>query len=190
MVTTLHPVILPVSGADQALVGGERVRALSRRARVAVTRSAVLSGLKLGDFPKADSGAPLPMDGVYWSLSHKNEIVGGVAAPAAVGIDLETLRPIQDGVMTRVAEAAEWRMAGGRSLDTFFRFWTAKEAVLKAVGIGFAGISRCRIVEIVDETHMLLAFDGQRWPVEHHWFGRHVAAITTGNATVDWSVHC
>ena len=190
MATPLYPVILPVSGADQALVRGERVRALSRLARVAVTRSAALSGLKLGDFPKAGNGAPLPIDGVYWSLSHKNAVVGGVAAPVAVGIDLETVRPVSEAVMDRIATAAERRMAGGRTLDTFFRFWTAKEAVLKAVGIGFAGMSRCRVLDIMDDTRMLLAFDARRWPVEHHWFGGHVAAITAGDFTVAWSVRC
>ena len=188
MKTTLHPVILPVSAADRALVRGERVRALSRCARHAVALSCEMSGLRLDHFPKDADGVPMPVDGVYWSLSHKSAVVGGVAAPLPVGIDLETVRPVSEGVMDRIATAAEWRLVGGRSLDTFFRFWTAKEAVLKAEGIGFAGMSRCRVLDITDDARMLLAFDDRRWPVEHHWFGGHVAAITAGDATVAWSV--
>ena len=190
MVTTLHPVILPVSEADRALVRGDRVRALSRRARHAVTLSGDMSGLRLDDFPKDADGVPLPVDGIYWSLSHKNEVVGGVAASFPVGIDLETVRPVKAGVMDRVAGPMEWQIAGGRSLHAFFRFWTAKEAVLKAVGIGFAGMSRCHVVGISNDTQMLLTFDGHPWPVEHHWFSGHVAAITTGNVSVAWSVRC
>jgi 4'-phosphopantetheinyl transferase len=189
MTTTLYPVILPVSDADRALVRGDRVRALSRHARQAVRLSCAMSGLRLDHFPKDAGGVPLPVDGVYWSLSHKHAVVGGVAAPLPVGIDLETVRPVKDGVMDRVAGPVEWQMAGGRSLDAFFRFWTAKEAVLKAVGIGFAGMSRCRVIDITGATRMLLVFDAQRWPVEHHWFGGHVAAITAREVTVSWTIH-
>ena len=187
-ITALYPVILPVSDADRALVRGERVRALSRHARRAVACSCDISGLRLDRYPKNDDGVPQPLHGVYWSLSHKGEVVGGVAARTPVGIDLETVRPVRDGVMDRVAGESEWQMAGGRTLDVFFRFWTAKEAVLKAVGIGFAGMSRCRVVEIVDDTHMRLAYDTQPWPVQHHWFGNHVAAITARAFTVCWTV--
>ena len=69
---------------------------------------------------------------------------------------------------------------------TFFRFWTAKEAVLKAVGKGIAGISRCRVVEIVDDTRMILTYDNIRWPVAHFWFDDHVAAVTPHYFSVSW----
>ena len=188
-VTTLHPVIVPVSGNDQMLRGREKVARLSQLARSALQRSCRISGLRLDCLPKDEDGVPLPVAGVYWSLSHKSEVVGGVAAPTPVGFDLETLRPINSGLMDRVADAEEWRLVDGKRTEkNFFRFWTAKEAVLKAEGKGFAGLPRCRIVRVVDAVRMVLAFDARRWPVAHLWFDDHVAAITSHRFTVDWRV--
>jgi 4'-phosphopantetheinyl transferase len=188
-VTTLYPVIAPVPETDRALKGRDKVVRLSQLARLALQRSCRISGLRLDTLPKDENGVPLPVDGVHWSLSHKSEVVGGVAAPLPVGFDLETLRPVNTALMDRVADAEEWRLVDGeRQEKTFFRFWTAKEAVLKAEGKGFAGISRCRIAEIVDATRMVLTFDERPWPVTHFWFDEHVAAITSHHFTVDWRI--
>lgn len=189
-ITCLRPVILPVSPSDRMLKGRDRVRALSRQARQALSDSCAISGLRLDHFPKNETGVPQPVDGVYWSISHKSDVVGGVAATVPVGFDLETIGPVSDAVMKRAAGPMEWQMAGGVSRRTFFRFWTAKEAVLKAVGIGFAGMSRCRVVEIADDTRMVLAYDTIRWPVCHHWFDEHVAAVTARGFRVAWTVRC
>lgn len=183
---TIYPVILPVPAADQQRKGREKVNFLSRYARLALEQSCAKSGLRLEDLPKDDQGVPLPVDGVYWSLSHKSAIVGGVAATLPVGLDLETVRPVKQALLARVADAAEWRLAGDREAASFFRFWTAKEAVLKAVGKGMAGLSRCRIVEIVTPTRMMLRYDSLPWPVEHRWFGSHVAAIAVQQGAVAW----
>lgn len=187
--TTLYPVILAVSEPDRALKGRDKVRRLSQLARLALGQSCRISGLQLHHLPKDEDGVPLPVGGIHWSLSHKSEVVGGVAAPMPVGIDLETLRPINGALMDRVADAREWRLAGGGQNErNFFRFWTAKEAVLKAEGKGFAGLSRCRIVKIVDAAHMVLSFDDRRWPVVHLWFDNHVAAITSHHFAIDWQL--
>jgi len=182
----IYPVILPVPAPDQQRKGREKVKFLSRYARMALEQSCAKSGLRLGDLPKDDQGVPLPVDGVSWSLSHKSAIVGGVAATLPVGLDLETVRPVKQALLARVADDAEWRLAGDREASTFFRFWTAKEAVLKAVGKGMAGLSRCRVVEIETLTRMILTYDNRPWPVEHCWFGDHTAAIALQQGTVVW----
>jgi 4'-phosphopantetheinyl transferase len=188
-VTTLYPVIMPVPEADRALKGRDKVARLSHLARLALERSCRISGLRLDSLPKDQDGVPLPVDGVHWSLSHKSGVVGGVAASLPVGVDLETLRPVHAALMDRVADAEEWRLVHGeRREKTFFRFWTAKEAVLKAEGKGFAGLSRCRIADIIDADRMVLTFDGRPWPVTHLWFDEHVAAITSHRFTVDWRI--
>ena len=178
--------ILPVPKIDQERKGREKVRALSRLARAALRQSCEKCGLVLDTLPKDDKGVPQPVNGVYWSLSHKPEIAGGVAAGLPVGLDLETIRPVRAALQGKVGDADEWRLVDGRTDRTFFRFWTAKEAVLKAVGQGMVGLSRCRIIAIADDTHMTLSYDGVPWPVEHCWFGRHVAAITIHDFIVDW----
>ncbi|WP_319524245.1 4'-phosphopantetheinyl transferase superfamily protein [uncultured Desulfosarcina sp.] len=185
---TIYPVILPVPEIDRQLKGREKVKSLSRYARLALEQSCAKSGLRLEDLPKDDQGVPLPVDGVYWSLSHKSAIVGGVAATLPVGLDLETVRPVNQALLARIADDPEWRLAGNREAASFFRFWTAKEAVLKAVGKGMAGLSRCRIVAIETSTRMILTYDNLPWPVEHRWFGDHVAAMAVQQDTVVWSL--
>lgn len=186
-ITTIYPVILPVSATDQELKGRDKVKALSRHARSALLKSCVQGGLHLNAFPKDENGVPLPVDGIYWSLSHKSDIVGGVAAPLPVGLDLETVRPVSDALMTKVADDDEWQLVGGKAKETFFRLWTAKEAVLKAVGKGITGLSRCRIVEILDETRMTLTYDSISWPVVHFRFDGHLAALTSHHFKVTWT---
>ena len=187
LVTTIYPVVLPVPESDQQLKGRDKVQALSRHARSALMKSCAQGDLHLDHFPKDPKGVPLPVDGIHWSVSHKSDIVGGVAAPLPVGLDLETIRPVSDALMAKVADEDEWQLAGGKGRLTFFRFWTAKEAVLKAVGKGIAGLPRCRIGEIVDDIHMTLTYDDTRWPVDHFWFDGHVAALTPHRFTVVWT---
>ena len=168
--------------------GREKVRFLSHYARSALRRSCQKSGFTLEALPKNDKGRPLPVDGVYWSLSHKSAIVAGVASLRPVGLDLETVRPVSDALLAKVADETEWRLAGAKNERAFFRLWTAKEAVLKAVGKGMAGLSRCRIAAVTDDHHMILTYENAPWPVEHCWFDRHVAAITPHHFSVNWSI--
>lgn len=183
----LYPVIIPVPDADRHLKGRSKVQALSRLARLALAKSSERSGLHLETLPKDEKGVPLPINGVHWSLTHKSDVVGGVAAPFPVGIDLETVRPVTDSLLAKVADAHEWQLAGGDLQRHFFRFWTAKEAVLKAVGKGMVGLSRCRVTRIINDTRMILSYDDTRWPVVHFWFDGHVAAITPYHRDVVWT---
>ena len=186
---TLHPVILAVPDAAQRLKGRKKVQALSRLARLALMESCAKSGLDLETLPKDEKGVPLPVDGVYWSLTHKSDVVGGVGARLPVGMDLETIRPVNEGLFAKVARENEWQLANEMDRQAaFFRFWTAKEAVLKAVGQGIAGLSRCRIQAIVDDTRMALTYDHAHWTVEHFYFGGHVAAVTHHHFVVSWTV--
>jgi len=185
--TTIFPVILPVSEADQRLNGRDKVKALSHLARSALMKSCEKSGLHLDSFPKNQKGVPLPVGGVHWSLTHKSDMVGGVAAALPVGMDLETIRPVSDALLAKVANEEEWKLVDGHRWNNFFRFWTAKEAVLKAVGKGMAGLSHCRVVAVVDNTHMMLTYDEIRWPVAHYWFDNHVAALTARHFSVCWT---
>ena len=186
--TQIFPVILPVSDADKPLKGRDKVKALSRLARSALMKSCELSGLHLDAFPKNEKGVPLPVDGVHWSLTHKPDMVGGVASLLPVGMDLETIRPVNPALLSKVADDDEWRLVNGDRQKAFFRFWTAKEAVLKAVGKGMVGLSRCRVEAVVDDTHMTLAYDETRWPVAHFWFDGHVAALTARHFSVTWTL--
>jgi 4'-phosphopantetheinyl transferase len=69
----------------------------------------------------------------------------------------------------------------------FCRYWTAKEAVLKATGAGLSGLDRCHVVEFVDARSLRLSFDAAIWTVSHVAAGAaHLAAVTVAPDAVVW----
>lgn len=187
--TTLHPVILAVPETHRALGRREKVKALGRQARSALGLSANYSGLPLNmeALEKGDLGAPVPQGDIHWSLSHKAFFVAAVTAPYPVGIDIEMIKPIKKELYDRIAAEQEWALAAGRGPVTFFRYWTAKEAVLKAIGKGMTGLDHCRITQVSDEHLIHLSFKGSPWLVIHHWVdARHLVAVTTEGEPISW----
>jgi 4'-phosphopantetheinyl transferase len=186
---TLFPVLLAVPESARKLPAPSRVKYLSRHARKALAASAQKSNIELGELKKDADGRPLPFDGIHWSLTHKTEYVGAVVSQAAIGIDLEKAQPRRTrGLFGKAASAAEWQLAGGQSWDNFHRFWTAKEAVLKAVGVGLKDLSTCRVVEVIDTYNLVIAYHDRLWPVEHCFFEGHVASIVKSGGRVQWTL--
>ena len=184
----IYPVILPVPSQDRKLKGGERVKTLSRLARQALEISAAKCRLRFGELSKDAHGVPLPFDGHYWSLTHKSKYVGAVISLQKTGIDIEEVRTISDPMFQRVADDREWRLAGPRSEMLFFRFWTAKEAVLKAEGVGMAGISTCVVTRLLDRQHLEIAYRDKRYLIEQVYFNGHVAAVVKNQLDSQWTI--
>jgi len=134
----IYPVVWAVPADKQKLSGRAGVDFLRAYARQAVRRSACYAGSPMTRLPVGENGAPLPAGGLCWSLSHKPGCVAGVVAPHPVGIDVETVRPVEMRLINRVLNASERRLAGADPDPAFwfFRCWTAKEVVLKQAGIG------------------------------------------------------
>lgn len=190
---TLHVVIKKVETdlSDRPIPA--RVEFVSRLAREAAQESARLSGLALDGFPKNPQGVPLPSGEVYWSLTHKQAYVGGVTSLNHVGVDLEFKRPIAMKIFDRVATNKEWQLAINAGLDSrtaFFMVWTAKEAVLKRLGVlqGFyKGLSDC-VLEEVDMTVKQTVFSCNRktYRVRYYDFDGHLAALCSDAANIEW----
>ncbi len=183
---TLYPVLLPVPGKALGLRGRQRRRSLMAHARKAVAISAQHRGVDLGVLRKGKKGAPIPVNGVFWSLSHKAGWVCGVVAPWPVGIDVEFLRPPSEALIKRVIRDPEWRLSHEEPTLRFFRFWTAKEAVLKATGDGLSGLSRCRIAAVSGKRHLTVAYGKTFWEIEHFFCQDHIASITCGPCRIVW----
>jgi 4'-phosphopantetheinyl transferase len=184
------PVILKVPGQVRQWHARDRGVFLSQHARKALRLCAANCRLELGELTKDDDGIPLPSNGLHWSLTHKPGYVAAVVSPDPVGIDLEEIRDIHEGLYRRVAGTKEWRLASGTGDRKwlFFRFWTAKEAVMKAAGTGIKDLSRIEIRQIPDQNHITLALRGITWKVQQYYFDRHIAAITASDADVEWSI--
>jgi len=185
----IHPVILPVPAVARDPPPPRRVRFLSSHARGALRRSAEHLHVELGPLEKDPRGAPLPCRGYYWAVTHKPEYVGGVLAPSPVGLDIEKIRPCSEALFRKTASEEEWALAGTQDRDQiFFRYWTAKEAVLKTGGEGIKDLSRCHIREVLDDTHLLVDYGGITWPVEQIFFHGHVASAASQKVRLEWEL--
>ena len=168
---------MPISAADQELDGHERIEAQRRRAREALVQSCLASGVPAGPFAKDTRNVPLPFGGTYWSISHKPQYVAAVVSSSPVGIDLEEVTPRKRRLFGYIAEDSEWALAE-QNWDTFFRFWTAKEAVLKATGAGLKDLKKTRIQTILDGDRLIVVYAQHPWPVQHYRFGNHLVSLT------------
>ena len=185
--TKINPVILAVPRTEKKLKGREKVAVLKRCAREALDHSAQISRVVLGPLEKRDNGAPIPSEGVHWSLTHKEQYVAAVCAPFAVGIDIEKIRPFNDKLYQRIGTETEWALAPEITEILFFRYWTAKEAVLKAVGVGMVGLSHCRVQAIIDNDHLEVAYKESVWTVVQYWGTKdHVVAVAANDMDIEW----
>ena len=183
----IYPVILAVPDAVKKLKPKERVQFLRQHARRAVEISAEKSRIPLGELAQDERNAPLPFNGNFWSITHKPQYVGAVVAPSPIGIDIERIDERPESLFKKTASAAEWGLAD-KTATTFFRYWTAKEAVLKAAGIGLKDLAKCRIIRILNDHHLDLDYGGQKWKVEHRFFNGHIASVIKNGFEIDWTI--
>jgi 4'-phosphopantetheinyl transferase len=184
----IFPVILAVPENERNLTGRKKVEALSARARFALEISSQKSGVNLGCLIKNEDGAPLPFDGHFWSVTHKSEYVGGVTAPAETGIDIEKIKSCSDALCNKIAAPQEWALSGSDRDTLFFRFWTSKEAVLKAAGAGIRGLSGCHIEKILSDKSLVVKYKNKIWEIRHYFFGSHIASVVSNGFDVEWTV--
>jgi len=146
-------------------------------------------GVPIPSFDTAPSGAPLPVHGVYWSLSHKPDYVAGIAAKHPTGIDVEKIRPVEKRLFERVINESERTLLDADPAFVFFRFWTAKEVVLKLMGIGLAGLSKCRVRRVIDDYQLIVDYQTTGFTVIQTFFDDYIAAVLkTAQDTIEWQL--
>lgn len=149
------------------------------------------TGLGPIEFEKNERGVPQPFKSVHWSISHKPEYVAGVVANTPVGIDIEVVKPVSQGLFKKIVLPDEKKQF--ERLDPcpdtagmFFRTFTAKEAVLKRSGCGINEMSRARVVQVDDETHLSVLFKGEKIGIEHFYLDDHIASVTKDLFDIHW----
>lgn len=182
----LYPVILPVIEDVEKLPRKGTGDLLSRVARQALKLSADKSGIALGELSKNEDNAPLPFGSHHWSVSHKPKYVTAVVSDARIGIDIEEIKPRTESLFGYVASEDEWALSDGKSWDAFFRYWTAKEAVVKAVGLGLAELKACKIISIPDENHVLLDYRDHLYRIAQLRYNNHIASVLKDGNEVTW----
>lgn len=109
--------------------------------------------------------------GVGISIAHAGELAVALVGPDGVGIDVEIVedRTAQFEAMACAdAERALLDACGGSRSEWLTRFWSAKEAVAKAIGTGLGGRPhRFEVTEIAGPHLRVVALDhGSEWSVE------------------------
>ena len=169
------------------------MRALSVCARKSLLISLAASGLSIEALEKDEHGAPIPVNGVYWSISHKDEYVAGIAAQCPVGIDLERVRPVGRALFNKVCGSdgqypflmfQEHPMAVQKNADLFFRIFTAKEAVVKSQGVGLSQLAAVKVTHVVDRFLLEVAFNGVCLPVFQTYWRRHTISLTCASPAI------
>lgn len=170
--------------------GAERVRIQRTHARETLAHAGRIAGGPEGPWPQEeDGGRPLPVDGWHWSISHDAHLTVGGLARGPVGVDTERIQERRLALAERVLSAEERELlAHEEPALAFTRTWCAKEAVLKARGIGMAGLSRCRILRVEPER-LHLRLDGEEWRVEQARVDDSVVAVTAAGShwVLEWS---
>ncbi|HMS83903.1 MAG TPA: 4'-phosphopantetheinyl transferase superfamily protein [Nitrospira sp.] len=98
--------------------------------------------------------------GITFNLSHSHtRALIAVSKVQEVGIDLEAVRPgvevvkLSERYFTPAEHTVITQATEDQRAMTFFRYWVAKEAVLKAQGIGLRGLSDCAVVLDTDRLN-------------------------------------
>ncbi|MCB1392458.1 4'-phosphopantetheinyl transferase superfamily protein [Nitrobacter sp.] len=97
-------------------------------------------------FERSEFGKPVLVDApadLDFSISHARGAVAVAAAFMPIGLDIEPLRDVSDrNEMSEIVLASEERRILAKTPDArqsehFLRYWTIKESILKAAGVGF-----------------------------------------------------
>lgn len=99
---------------------------------------------------------------LQFNLSHSQEwMLCAVTYQHRVGIDLECIRPVADleqltnrFFLPREHDAIH-ALPAEHQQSAFFRYWTCKEAILKAIGTGLVGLSSVEILLTEDRAKLL-----------------------------------
>ena len=86
-----------------------------------------------------EDGKPeAPDTGWFLSISHSGAYVVCAVDRAPIGVDVETIRDVDEKFMHRVCSEEElaYALRGGDVQRRFWELWTAKEAVFKLTGHG------------------------------------------------------
>ena len=96
-----------------------------------------------GPFGKPRIGTPASGRSLHFNLAHAGALAVYAIASEEIGLDMECVRPVSEAesiaerFFTR-DEAARLRvLAEDERTQTFFTFWTRKEALIKALGVTF-----------------------------------------------------
>jgi 4'-phosphopantetheinyl transferase len=94
------------------------------------------------DIKYDEKNKPYINGNIQFSITHSNNLIVVAASDnMVVGIDTEFIQPINILEMEKFFSHQEWKNLANNNFDVniFYTYWTKKEAVLKASGLGIFG---------------------------------------------------
>ena len=79
--------------------------------------------------------------GVFFNLSHSEDIVAAAICGEEVGIDIEVFRSVSQKLIEKVCTEKELAYVKN-SIPRFFEIWTSKEAYFKCLGTGINDLAK------------------------------------------------
>lgn len=107
------------------------------------------------------NGKPL-IAGIHFNIAHSDhQVVCGFSKEGRLGLDLEKIKPINFANFAAMFSAQEWMTirAAADPIRTFYRFWTRKESIIKALGLSLSYLHQIELDASFDHC----VIDGQRW---------------------------
>lgn len=84
-----------------------------------------------------EMGKPFLKGGeVFFNVSHSGAYIAIAVSEKPVGVDIEGMRTIRDGMYRKVVQPQEQELIGAARERDFLRLWTLKESFVKAEGKG------------------------------------------------------
>ena len=126
-------------------------------------------------------GKPVLPGGSFFNLSHSGDKVVLLADEQEVGVDVEQIIPYSCAVAEKVFTASEQKWLRRQATDeAFYRLWTGKEAIMKALGLGFQLPPES--FEILPDSFLPNSVCGRNWYL--HWIeiDGHMICTAAGHA--------
>jgi 4'-phosphopantetheinyl transferase len=171
LLATLSTVLMTaeLAAADRCRLAAVRRRKIGARARLRQVLANYLPCSPIEVLIELGAqGKPL-VEGLEFNLSHSDDLAVLAVTNSPVGIDVEKIRSLDiAGIVERFFAPSEWQVWQALPPEqqqlAFFRAWTVKEAVLKAIGTGLHTPLAEVVVEI-DPQQPLAILSHPEWQV-------------------------
>jgi 4'-phosphopantetheinyl transferase len=144
------------------------------------------------DFRLTEEGKPYLRSGPSFNLSHSGHLVVlAFGHEGRVGVDVEQVRPLRDlGGLARASFAKDeidalLALPGDEQIPAFFRIWTRKEAMLKALGCGLGGLESISVSLASNAGNMLRRLD-RAGEIFANWTVESLRCLPEFEAAVAW----
>ncbi len=142
-----------------------------------------ISNLKQEIFYTSKGKGLLPKQVIHFSMSHSGKYIFLAVAPENIGIDIQ----LKDEANINIFDIADLFFSEAQAvtlkssenpLEDFFKIWSAKEALVKYLGLSFDEIKDF----IIDFDSYLVFFDGEKYNLYNDKiFNEYILAIIAQN---------